>query len=112
MCFFSATLHSKEIRALADLVCVNPTWIDLKGAETTLPSTIHHLVLPVDPETDFENTVGGAAKAGVVVDEVHVQEDLLDRKHLKSQRIKEMKPHLVKQLVDDFNVRVLLLILQ
>ena len=31
VCFFSATLHSPQIHELSRRVCVNPTWVDLKG---------------------------------------------------------------------------------
>ena len=31
VCFFSATLHSPQIKQLADSICVNPTWVDLRG---------------------------------------------------------------------------------
>ena len=31
VCFFSATLHSRDITDLAEKICQNPTWVDLKG---------------------------------------------------------------------------------
>lgn len=37
VCFFSATLHSPQIRELSRLVCVNPTWVDLKGTAHVAP---------------------------------------------------------------------------
>jgi superfamily II DNA/RNA helicase len=30
VCFFSATLHSPEIKALSERICQHPTWVDLK----------------------------------------------------------------------------------
>lgn len=39
VCFFSATLHSREISQLAQRICHNPTWVDLKG-EDTVPDTV------------------------------------------------------------------------
>jgi len=33
VCFFSATLHSPQIKQLADSICVNPTWVDLRGID-------------------------------------------------------------------------------
>lgn len=33
VCFFSATLHSPQIAQLAERVCHNPTWVDLKGKD-------------------------------------------------------------------------------
>ena len=34
VCFFSATLHSKEIQGLAGKICVHPIWVDLKGVDS------------------------------------------------------------------------------
>ncbi|KAH8058494.1 DNA/RNA helicase [Aureococcus anophagefferens] len=48
VCFFSATLHSDEVKQLAAKVCESPTWVDLKG-ESHLPDTVKHVVVPVDP---------------------------------------------------------------
>ena len=33
VCFFSATLHSPEIKKLSDKICYQPQWVDLKGTD-------------------------------------------------------------------------------
>ena len=39
VCFFSATLHSPQITSLAEQICHNPAWVDLKGNDT-VPDTV------------------------------------------------------------------------
>ena len=113
MCFFSATLHSQSIHELAELICCNPTWIDLKGQETTMPDTLHHVVLPVLPSQHYQLTVGPHSKNyGIVLDEIHTPQELQSNKAsvnqaLASQQIKEMKCCLVQQLIDQFQVSFL-----
>lgn len=47
----SATLHSFEVKKMADKLMHFPTWVDLKG-EDSVPETVHHVVVIVDPQTD------------------------------------------------------------
>lgn len=47
----SATLHSFEVKKMAEKLMQFPTWIDLKG-EDAVPETVHHVVTLVDPQTD------------------------------------------------------------
>ncbi|OQR75005.1 ATP-dependent RNA helicase DDX1-like, partial [Tropilaelaps mercedesae] len=47
----SATLHSFEVKKLADKMMRFPTWVDLKG-EDSVPETVHHVVCVVDPHRD------------------------------------------------------------
>ena len=47
----SATLHSFEVKKLAERLMHFPTWVDLKG-EDAVPDTVHHVVVPVDPRAD------------------------------------------------------------
>lgn len=47
----SATLHSFEVKKMAEKLMHFPTWIDLKG-EDAVPETVHHVVCLVDPQTD------------------------------------------------------------
>lgn len=91
------------------MVCYNPTWIDLKGKDTVVPDTLHHLVLPVLPNQHYQCTVSGnnaGGKHGIVFDEVHTNQDLKETNpmHMKSQRLKEMKPLLALKLIDKFEV--------
>ena len=107
-CFFSATLHSPQIKQLADSICINPTWVDLKGCDY-VPDTVHHVVYRVDPKRD-ENFLKTAQRPAVT-DAVHVPEDFVDNskskygsKNLQSQRIKEIKQHMLVKLIDKHNV--------
>lgn len=47
----SATLHSFEVKKLAEKIMHFPTWVDLKG-EDSVPETVHHVVCIVDPRKD------------------------------------------------------------
>jgi ATP-dependent RNA helicase DDX1 len=108
-CFFSATLHSKAVRDLAEEVCYKPTWVDLKGKES-VPDTVHHCVVRVAPGAE----AGGRGE--VRGDGVHQKygkpgEDLeedLDGKARASQRIKELKPRLLLKLVERFKMEQVL----
>eukprot|EP01071_Lankesteria_metandrocarpae_P004207 Lankesteria_metandrocarpae@DN3428_c2_g1_i3.p1 len=45
--FFSATLHSDEVRRGIDTITVNPTWVDIKG-KPSIPDTVHFAVYKID----------------------------------------------------------------
>ena len=47
----SATLHSFEVKKLAERLMHFPTWVDLKGQDS-VPETVHHVIVPVDPKMD------------------------------------------------------------
>lgn len=47
----SATLHDFEVKKMADRLMHFPTWVDLKG-EDSVPETVHHCVVMVDPQKD------------------------------------------------------------
>ncbi|XP_071785586.1 ATP-dependent RNA helicase DDX1-like [Asterias amurensis] len=47
----SATLHSFEVKKLAEKLMHFPTWVDLKGQDS-VPETVHHVVVKVDPIND------------------------------------------------------------
>jgi hypothetical protein len=49
-----------------------PTWIDLKG-EDSVPETVHHVVLMVDPHKD---TLWKTAARHIATDEVHAKDCL------------------------------------
>ncbi|CAB4029365.1 ATP-dependent RNA helicase DDX1, partial [Paramuricea clavata] len=48
----SATLHSIEVKKLADKIMNFPTWVDLKGHDS-VPETVHHVIVHVDPKKDY-----------------------------------------------------------
>jgi len=43
----SATLHSFEVKRLAESIMHFPVWVDLKGQDA-VPETVHHVVVPVE----------------------------------------------------------------
>lgn len=47
----SATLHSFDVKKLSEKIMHFPTWVDLKG-EDSVPETVHHVVVIVNPKTD------------------------------------------------------------
>lgn len=47
----SATLHSFDVKKLSERIMHFPTWVDLKG-EDSVPETVHHVVVPVNPKSD------------------------------------------------------------
>ncbi|CAL8097098.1 unnamed protein product [Calicophoron daubneyi] len=47
----SATLHSFDVKKLANKLMHFPVWIDLKGQDS-VPETVHHVVCNVDPIAD------------------------------------------------------------
>ena len=47
----SATLHSFEVKKLAEALMHFPTWVDLKGQDS-VPDTVHHVVLNCNPKLD------------------------------------------------------------
>ncbi|KAL5021790.1 hypothetical protein ScPMuIL_000945 [Solemya velum] len=48
----SATLHSFDVKKMAERLMYFPTWIDLKGADA-VPETVHHCVCLIDPTKDM-----------------------------------------------------------
>jgi len=63
----SATLHAFEVKKLADRLMHFPTWVDLKGQDS-VPDTVHHVVVPVDPRSDTSWT---NLKRSIQTDGVH-----------------------------------------
>eukprot|EP00922_Rhytidocystis_sp_ex-Travisia-forbesii_P040895 GHVS01061053.1.p1 GENE.GHVS01061053.1~~GHVS01061053.1.p1 ORF type:complete len:778 (-),score=106.73 GHVS01061053.1:1691-4024(-) len=93
--FFSATLHSADVKKAIDQITHRPTWVDLKG-QPTIPDTVHFVLYDVDPRQDLPFV---AAPANVTTDRVHAagtnSEDLR-----MSERIKQMKPQVLVKLAD------------
>jgi ATP-dependent RNA helicase DDX1 len=48
----SATLHNFDVKKMSERIMNFPTWVDLKGQDS-VPDTVHHTVLRVDPKTDL-----------------------------------------------------------
>uniref|UniRef100_A0A023GNS0 ATP-dependent RNA helicase n=1 Tax=Amblyomma triste TaxID=251400 RepID=A0A023GNS0_AMBTT len=68
----SATLHSFEVKKLAERLMHFPTWVDLKG-EDSVPETVHHVVCIVDPRKD---TSWMNVSRHVVTDGVHERDNV------------------------------------
>ena len=92
---FSATLHSPEIRKLADFLTVNATWVDLKGKEA-VPETVHHALVLVDPATEDVESLSPAAPT----DRLHSLATKLEGDDAMSESIKRLKPHIVRRIID------------
>ena len=92
---FSATLHSPEIRKLADYLTVNATWVDLKGKEA-VPDTVHHALVLVDPA---EHDVDAYAPAALT-DRAHSLDASLSGDDAVSESIKRIKPHVLRKVID------------
>lgn len=63
----SATLHNFDVKKLAEKLMFFPTWVDLKG-EDSVPESVHHVVLRVDPRKDTSWT---HLKSCITTDGVH-----------------------------------------
>ncbi|KAF4801092.1 ATP-dependent RNA helicase DDX1 [Turdus rufiventris] len=68
----SATLHSFDVKKLSEKIMHFPTWVDLKG-EDSVPETVHHVVVPVNPKADkLWERLG---KNHIRTDEVHAKDN-------------------------------------
>jgi ATP-dependent RNA helicase DDX1 len=102
VCMFSATLHSKEVAALAAAVCQDPLLVDLRGREAALmPPGVDHLVLRVDPRADAAWLQSAPA---VETDGVHAADappsPRLASREAASEAAKRLKPRLLARLAD------------
>ena len=66
----SATLHAFEVKKMAEKLMYFPTWVDLKGQDS-VPDTVHHVVVPVDPRQDRSWT---SYRNPVQTDAVHAED--------------------------------------
>lgn len=68
----SATLHSFDVKKLAEKVMHFPIWVDLKGQDS-VPDTLHHVVVKVNPQEDLSWQRGGQK---VQTDGVHSRDNM------------------------------------
>eukprot|EP01036_Dinobryon_divergens_P027134 gene27134-35856_t len=105
VCFFSATLHSPQIHELSRRVCVNPTWVDLKGFES-LPEAVHHVVYRVDPSVAPQDVDLKACQVRAITDGVHEPSSdgsfSLEKDEALSQELKELKQQLLVRIIDKY----------
>ena len=65
VCFFSATLHSKEVRELSETICFRPLWIDLRGHDESIQAV--RLESRAIPGRNLATTRQGAPANSAVV---------------------------------------------
>ena len=126
VCFFSATLHTKNVRSLAETMTNHATWVDLKGRDV-VPETVDHLIVPL-VLTSNNVPWGRQYKYDDLTDSVHSQDSLVfnrsllnetknnkkqtssssskqeELKNMKSHMIKRMKLEMIKRIIDTFNM--------
>jgi len=105
VCFFSATLHSPQVAELSSKICVNPTWVDLKGPDS-VPETVHHVVYRVDFDRDAARFASAATAS--ITDEVHKGIGASAAKEeIASKQVKELKQQALIGILDAFHVNIL-----
>ncbi|KAK8791728.1 hypothetical protein WA588_002037 [Blastocystis sp. NMH] len=102
-CLFSATLHSPAIRSLAEAICVNPIWVDLKGKDY-VPDRVQQVFCMVDARDPAMRTRFHGCEASAFTDHVHPSGELtrVETKEEVSEAMKRMKLNVVKRLVDEY----------
>eukprot|EP01103_Thecamoeba_quadrilineata_P009625 TRINITY_DN1940_c0_g1_i1.p1 TRINITY_DN1940_c0_g1~~TRINITY_DN1940_c0_g1_i1.p1 ORF type:complete len:594 (-),score=104.36 TRINITY_DN1940_c0_g1_i1:72-1790(-) len=101
---FSATLHSPEIRNLAEKICRFPTWIDLKGRDY-VPDTVHHSMITVDP-LKYLNLLDNSPNHPIS-DGVHRREKITfppKTPESQSEAVKLLKPLLLLELINAYKM--------
>ncbi|XP_065839715.1 ATP-dependent RNA helicase DDX1-like [Oscarella lobularis] len=99
----SATLHSPDVRRLADKLMHFPTWVDLKGQDS-VPETVHHVIVSVDPAKDTSwHTLGSV----IQTDGVHERDKIHAKSNSRetlSEAIKRLKPIYTVKAIDEHNM--------
>jgi ATP-dependent RNA helicase DDX1 len=112
VCFFSATLHSKEVRSLSERLCSQPLWVDLRGQnDSIVPDTVHHCIIPVESDQ-----YDGGTGDDLVTDSVHrggklndsIPWSKLDDKDRDSERVKQLKFKIVVRIMDELSMEQVL----
>ncbi|XP_050521813.1 ATP-dependent RNA helicase Ddx1 [Daktulosphaira vitifoliae] len=93
----SATLHDFEVKKLASKLMHFPTWVDLKG-EDTVPETVHHVVVTIDPQKDISWT---NCSNHIPTDGVH------NRDNIKAINTSEALSHGVKILKGTYCIKAI-----
>lgn len=96
---FSATLHSPEIKLLAQKICQNPMLVDLKGRDH-IPDTVDHAVIEVDPKEDRSWL---QSQPVVFTDNVHTFDTIgpnVDTPENWSEACKRLKQRMLQRVVD------------
>ncbi|XP_076109926.1 ATP-dependent RNA helicase DDX1-like [Mytilus galloprovincialis] len=99
----SATLHSFDVKKMAERLMYFPTWIDLKGADA-VPETVHHVVCNVDPTNDPR---WKSLQKHIQTDEVHSRDKISANSNTAetlSEAIKILKGEYVVTAIDEHNM--------
>jgi ATP-dependent RNA helicase DDX1 len=113
VCFFSATLHSPAVRDLASKLCSHPLWVDLRGTnDSIVPDTVHHCVVKISP-----SSYQLSGMKTITTDAVHRQGKLeapvscddLSETEADSEKIKQLKPQVVLDLLERFSMEQVLI---
>jgi ATP-dependent RNA helicase DDX1 len=101
VCFFSATLHSPAITALADKICSRPTWVDLKGVDA-VPDTVHHVAYRVKIERDSRllQEKDGAKFTPSVIDDASQPDAKDEEPEGRSKQLKRIKQQVLLGIID------------
>ncbi|XP_048576898.1 ATP-dependent RNA helicase DDX1-like [Nematostella vectensis] len=96
----SATLHSFDVKKLAERIMHFPTWVDLKGQDS-VPETVHHVVCHVDPLVD---TSWVNLKKKVKTDGVHAKDNIKPNSQSPeslSEAVKILKAEYLVKAIDE-----------
>ncbi|RWS06321.1 ATP-dependent RNA helicase Ddx1-like protein [Dinothrombium tinctorium] len=97
----SATLHNFDVKKLAEKIMYFPTWVDLKvKGEDSVPDTVHHVVLRVDPRNDSS---WATLKRHITTDGVHAKDNLNVRQptpETLSEAVKIIKGELIVKAIN------------
>ncbi|XP_052873297.1 ATP-dependent RNA helicase Ddx1 [Anopheles cruzii] len=99
----SATLHSFEVKKMAERLMHFPTWVDLKG-EDAVPETVHHVVCMVDPQKDIS---WQTMRSHVQTDGVHGRDNVRPGSNTAetlSEAIKMLKGDYTLKAIDEHNM--------
>lgn len=98
----SATLHSFDVKKMAERLMYFPTWIDLKGQDS-VPETVHHVVCEVDP---YKDTQWQTLKRHIQTDGVHYKDNHnnLSSPEMLSEAIKILKGEYTINAINEHKV--------
>lgn len=94
----SATLHSFDVKKMAERLMQFPTWVDLKG-EDAVPETVHHVVTLVNPQVDLS---WHNMRRHILTDGVHAKDNVGPGKNTP-----ETFSEAVKLLKGDYVIRAI-----
>lgn len=104
----SATLHSFDVKKMAERLMHFPTWIDLKG-EDSVPETVHHVVTMVDPQKDLS---WHSLKRHIQTDGVHDKDNVrpnVQSAETFSEAVKLLKGEYLLRALDEHNMNMALI---